>query len=144
VLLFFLKDKIGKRLGFGGSSEVYEVTNIITGKKQVLKKIPILTSLSSSLTSSSTSRSLESEMVIGKVLGKKCPFLVHYKEIFSEGENEYIVMELFPDGDLQTYLNRGKKLTEKVYFQIYDVLNIYFILFYFFSTGFDSFDISIM
>jgi hypothetical protein len=42
----------------------------------------------------------EAEMVIGKILGKKCPFLVQYDEMFSEGDSEYIIMELFSNGDL--------------------------------------------
>jgi serine/threonine protein kinase len=41
-------------------------------------------------------------------------FLVHYYEIFEEGDNEYILMDLFTNGDLQTYLNKVKELPEQV------------------------------
>jgi serine/threonine protein kinase len=111
-------------VGRGGG--VYEVMNINTNKKYALKEITILktaTDGSSDLPSSSTqSRSLESEMVIGKILGKKCKYLVYYEEIFSENDNEYILMDLFPNGDLQSYLGSGKKLKEKVFVILYSFI----------------------
>jgi serine/threonine protein kinase len=109
----------------GGGGGVYEVININTNKRYALKEIPILkrtTDGSSDLPSSTQSRSIESEMVIGKILGKKCKYLVYYEEIFSENDNEYILMDLFPNGDLQSYLGSGKKLKEKVFVILYSFI----------------------
>jgi serine/threonine protein kinase len=90
-----------------------------SGEKKALKILPISSDTNALLTGisspTSSSRGLEAEMVIGKILGKKCPFLVRYDEIFSEGDSEYIIMELFSNGDLQKYLG-GKKMPEKVFF----------------------------
>jgi serine/threonine protein kinase len=92
-------DKIEKQLGFGGSAGVFEVVSVTTGKRKALKIIYM---------------SSKAEVLIGKVLGKKSPFLVHYDEMFSEGDNELIIMEFFPNGDLQKYLDDGNRMTEKV------------------------------
>jgi serine/threonine protein kinase len=109
-----------KRIGLGGGGGVFEVININTNKRYALKEIPTLkTSTTNSTTNSSSSstqsRSLESEMVIGKILGKKSAYLVYYEEIFSEGDIEYILMDFFANGDLQTYIGSGKKMKEKVF-----------------------------
>jgi serine/threonine protein kinase len=48
-------------------------------------------------------------------LGRNCPELVRYYNVFEEGDFHIIVMDYFENGDLQSYLNKVKKLNEKVF-----------------------------
>jgi serine/threonine protein kinase len=98
---FLFIDRIEHRLAFGGSARVFQVVNVSTGEKKALKIIPV---------------SSKGEIEIGMLIGRKSQFLVHYDEAFSEKNNMIIIMKLFSDGDLQTYLGSGKKLKENVFF----------------------------
>jgi serine/threonine protein kinase len=92
--------------GFGAFGKVFKVTNIKTKEIKALKSIPII--------DSSWSENSE-EFKIGMEIGRKCEYLVHYDKIFVEEILEIIIMDHFEKGDLQSYLNRGNRLSELVY-----------------------------
>jgi serine/threonine protein kinase len=99
-------DKLQKQIGFGASGKVFVGLNVQTKETKALKAIPILGNYSS----------LSSDIQIGMEVAKACPYLAKYYNIFEEGDFQIIVMDYFENGDLETYINNVKKLTEDVLF----------------------------
>jgi serine/threonine protein kinase len=107
LFYFILIVKLDTAVGFFAFGKVFKVTNIKTKEIKALKAITIM----------DNSRSENSEeFKIGMEIGRKCEYLVHYDKIFVEGDFDIIIMDYFEKGDLQSYLNKGNKLNESVYF----------------------------
>jgi serine/threonine protein kinase len=126
--LFLGKDL--KRIGTGGVCRVYEVENENTNRHYTLKEIAVAKLSVTDSTNDSSTELEQSKSLIGKILKEKSAYLVYYEEIFSEGDNEYIFMELFRNGDLQSYLGSGKKLKEKVIIYFFILLVIIYLFIY--------------
>jgi serine/threonine protein kinase len=57
---------------------------------------------------------IESELKVGMMIGKKSPFLVHYKQTFEHKGFVCFVMEYCSGGSISDLIEKGKKFTEKV------------------------------
>jgi hypothetical protein len=57
-----------------------------------------------------------SEIMAGMDVSRGSYYLVHYDAIIEKDYYQCIMMEYFKNGDLLTYLSKGNKLKEEVYF----------------------------
>ena len=105
------KDKylqLGK-LGEGGFSKVYLVSNIKTGQQYALKKVS-----KSRMSSGSNQVTLNNIMTEKAILQKVShPFIVKFSSCFQDCKNLYYVTEYCRGGSIQKYLSRVGFFSEK-------------------------------
>jgi serine/threonine protein kinase len=117
ILLFFIVE-LDAVAGFGGFGKVFKLTNIKKKEIKALKAVTII----------NNSRSENSEgLKIGMEIGRKCEYLVHYDNIFVEGDFEIIIMDYFEKGDLQSYLNKRYRPNKSVYISFSHFLIFFFV-----------------
>jgi serine/threonine protein kinase len=100
--------KLEKQIGFGASGKIFKSTHTRTKEIRAIKAIQ-------KIDDSTDNSNISSDIQIGMELGKICPDLVRYYNVFYEGDHQFIIMDYFENGDLQSYLQKkGGKLNEKV------------------------------
>ena len=98
--------KLGKKLGQGGFSQVYMCTHTTTNTNFAMKIIK----KESMKTKKFLIPFMKREIDILK--GTEHPNIVRIIDMFEDEVNVYIVSELMRGGDLYTYMERNKKISE--------------------------------
>jgi serine/threonine protein kinase len=89
-------------IGRGVASKVFKVS-----KRKKIKSI-----LSEDLENNNSL--VGGEITIGMNVSQYSKYLVCYYGVISQGDYVYIIMDYFPNGDIQSYLSKGNKFKESV------------------------------
>jgi serine/threonine protein kinase len=105
---------------------VFKALNTRTNEIKAIKAVPNIIKDNSTLSP---------DISIGIELGKTCPYLVRYYNVFEEGYFQIIVMDYFSNGDLKKYLKKVKELNEEVLLLLLFSLYLYeYVGYYSFNT----------
>ena len=99
--------KLGKVLGRGGFSQVYMCTHTSTNNECAMKIIKKETMIKKKFLIPYMQREIE------VLKSTDHPNIVRLLDMFEDDANVYIVTELMRGGDLFSYMERKKKISEK-------------------------------
>jgi serine/threonine protein kinase len=97
LLIYLSLDKIEKELGKGAFGTVFLVEDIKDGKKYAMKEIKL-----------NLPKVVEQEIANKLKNNCDCPNIVPIYDSFTEGPNQYIIMEHCEGGPLSKYINDMK------------------------------------
>jgi serine/threonine protein kinase len=104
-LCIYVADKLIEEIGYGATGKIFKVINMKTKDIKAMKVIAII---------GYNDIEISTDIRVGMELGRKCPYLIRYYNMFIEGDFYIIIMDYMKNGNVERYLKKVGKLKEIV------------------------------